>query len=168
VRRVAAVMHRVAVLPLVDGLLGRAKALRQRRRGFRAGLDRRPHLWCRRRLLVEMEHIALATQGLSPQPARVTLSVPPSLASKWLIHHLPAYSRDHPGIDLRIIATEHHTDFRSDHVDLDNRIGPPPADGGLEVSLLSPVTLLAVATPAFAAALLKGPPLQLPDFSPYA
>lgn len=108
--------------------------------------------------------IDTATQGLSPQPARVTLSVPPSLASKWLIHHLPAFSQDHPGIDLRIIATEHRTDFRSDPVDLAIRIGPPPIEADLEVSLLSPVTLLAVAAPAFAAALSEGPPEQLMDF----
>ena len=55
VRGVAAVMHAVPVLPLVDGLLGRAKPLRQHRGWLVAGLDRRPHLRRRRRLAVKMD-----------------------------------------------------------------------------------------------------------------
>ena len=55
VRRVAAVMHALTMPPFVDGLLGRAEPLRQGRRGLNAGLDRRPHLRRRRRLLVKMD-----------------------------------------------------------------------------------------------------------------
>ena len=55
VRRVAAVMNAVAVFPFVDGLLGRAEPLRQNRRRRITGLDRRPHLRCRRGLAVKMD-----------------------------------------------------------------------------------------------------------------
>ena len=55
VRRVAAVMHRDPVFPFVDGLLGRAEPLRQNRCRLITGLRRRPHLRCRRRLLVKMD-----------------------------------------------------------------------------------------------------------------
>ena len=55
VRPVAAVMHRVAVLPFVDGLLGRAEPLRQHRGRLVTGLDRRPNLRRRRCLAVKMD-----------------------------------------------------------------------------------------------------------------
>ena len=72
VRRVAAVMHTVAMLPLVDGLLvcrendsldrfltlQTPEPFRQGRRRLRAGLDRSPHLRGRRRLLVKMDQHA--------------------------------------------------------------------------------------------------------------
>ena len=54
-RRVAAVMHRIPVLPLVDRLLGRAELLGKNRGRLIAGLDRRPHLRRRRRLAVKMD-----------------------------------------------------------------------------------------------------------------
>jgi hypothetical protein len=55
VGRVAAVKHAVAVPPLVDRLLGRPEPLRQDRRRLVARLDRRPHPWRRRCLLVKMD-----------------------------------------------------------------------------------------------------------------
>ncbi len=51
-------MHTVAMFPFVDGLLGRPEPLRQRRRRLCAGLDRRPNLGRRRRLLVKMDQHA--------------------------------------------------------------------------------------------------------------
>ena len=58
VRCVAAIMHAVAVLPLVDGLLGRPEPLRKDRGRRVAGLDRRPNFRRRRRLLVKMDQHA--------------------------------------------------------------------------------------------------------------
>ena len=55
VRGVAAVMNAVAVFPFADGLPGGAEARRQHRGRLITGLDRRPHLWRRRRLLVKMD-----------------------------------------------------------------------------------------------------------------
>ena len=57
-RRVAAVMRRVPVLPLIDRLLGRAEPLREDGRRLPAGLDRCPNLRRRRRLLVKMDQHA--------------------------------------------------------------------------------------------------------------
>ena len=58
VRRVAAVVNAVAMFPFVNGLLGRAEALRQRGCRLSAGLNRSPHLWRRRCLLVKMDQHA--------------------------------------------------------------------------------------------------------------
>ena len=55
VRGVAAVMHRVAMLPFGDGLLGRPEPPGQHRRRLIAGLDRRPNLRRRRRLAMKMD-----------------------------------------------------------------------------------------------------------------
>ena len=54
VRRVA-VIHRVAMLSFADGLPGRPQPRRQRGGWLVIGLDRRPNLRRRRRLLVKMD-----------------------------------------------------------------------------------------------------------------
>ncbi len=51
-------------------------------------------------------------------PRVLTLRALPSLASKWLGPRLAQFSGGHPGIDLRIEATEKHTDFRRDGIDV--------------------------------------------------
>ena len=65
VRRVAAVMHRVSVLPFVDGLLGRAEPFRQHRRRHVAGLNRRPDFRRRRCLAVKMDQHARTPPQIS-------------------------------------------------------------------------------------------------------
>lgn len=53
----------------------------------------------------------------------LTISVAPSLASKWLLPRLTDFSDRHPDIDLRISATVGLADFKRDKVDLAIRLG---------------------------------------------
>ncbi|QHE94895.1 transcriptional regulator GcvA [Pandoraea fibrosis] len=99
------------------------------------------------------EMLAEATQALRPAPLRLTISVTPTLASKWLIPRLPAFLETHPDIDLRILATDRLSHFQADAVDLAVRYGKPPFGSGLAVDLLFEEVQVAVASPQTIAAL---------------
>ncbi|WP_421709671.1 LysR substrate-binding domain-containing protein [Algihabitans sp.] len=91
-----------------------------------------------------------ATLSLRPESPRVTLSVPPSFASKWLIPRLASLSEAHPDIDLQVLATESLADFQTDDVDIAVRQGRPPFGHGLQATLLSALELCAVCSPDYA------------------
>ncbi|MFF7710864.1 LysR substrate-binding domain-containing protein [Pseudomonas sp. NPDC007930] len=94
------------------------------------------------------EQLAQATEALRPAPQHLTLSTTPTFAAKWLIPRLPRFSAAHPGIDLRVLASDQLSRFHTDGVDLAVRLGQPPFGPGLEVELLLENTLVAVASPA--------------------
>ncbi|WP_432449246.1 LysR substrate-binding domain-containing protein [Aliiroseovarius marinus] len=91
-----------------------------------------------------------STAELKPEPNKVVISVTPTFAAKWLIPNLPDFTAAHPGIDLRIMATEKVSSFHSDGIDLAVRQGSPPFGASLEATLLFKQTLIAVATPSLA------------------
>lgn len=93
------------------------------------------------------EMLADATQSLRPEPLHATVSVTPTFATKWLIPRLADYTRLHPGIDLRILATERLSHFHTEAVDLAVRYGRPPFGPGLAADLLFEECLVAVASP---------------------
>jgi LysR family transcriptional regulator, glycine cleavage system transcriptional activator len=67
---------------------------------------------------------ALMADSLAPA-ARLTVSVVPSFAAKWLAPRLQRFHAAHPHIDLRIISTEELVDFRHDGaIDVALRYGP--------------------------------------------
>lgn len=103
-----------------------------------------------------------ATRQLQPDTERITLSVPPSLAAKWLVPRLPFFIQTHPGIEVQTVASEKLADFRSDGVDLAIRQGQPPLGSELEATLLAPLDLCAVCSSEHAAGLK--PIRQLSDF----
>lgn len=47
-----------------------------------------------------------ATTAMRGGPSRLTISVTPTFAAKWLITRLPAFTAEHPQIELSILATE--------------------------------------------------------------
>ncbi|MDG2284115.1 MAG: LysR substrate-binding domain-containing protein [Alphaproteobacteria bacterium] len=104
-----------------------------------------------------------ATQKLRPASTRVTLSVPPSFASKWLVPRLSSFAHAHRDIDLRTVASERITEFRTDDIDLAIRHGMPPDSPNILSGLLCPLDLKAVGDPDFAKAMA---PIQgLTDFA---
>ena len=96
--------------------------------------------------------IGEATQNLKPMSTWVTVSVTPSLASKWLVPRLAAFTASHPDIELRTVATEELANFQNDGVDLSIRQGRPPFGEGLRNKLLAPLNLCAVCSPDYAEA----------------
>jgi LysR family transcriptional regulator, glycine cleavage system transcriptional activator len=97
-----------------------------------------------------------ATQVLRPDSDKVLISVTPSFAAKWLIPNLPAFSAQHPDIDLRILATEKVSSFHGDGIDLAVRQARPPFGAALDAVCLFRQDIIAVAAPQ----LLQG--LNLP------
>ncbi|NIZ60525.1 hypothetical protein DL239_05995 [Sedimentitalea sp. CY04] len=85
-----------------------------------------------------------ATNTLAPAEQKISLSVPPSFASKWLVPRLPEFELAHPRIELRILAEEALSDFRRDGIDLAIRLGPCPIDTDLQSEQLSTLELVAV------------------------
>jgi LysR family glycine cleavage system transcriptional activator len=97
------------------------------------------------------ELISEATQLLRPEPARLTISVTPTFAAKWLIPKLPDFVAHNPLVDLRILASESLSSFHADGVDIAVRQGQPPFGPGLIVDLLFAQQLIAVCSPALLA-----------------
>ncbi len=88
-----------------------------------------------------------ATAKLKPEPAKVTISVTPSFAAKWLIPNLSSLTEAHPDIDLRVLATESMLSFHADGIDLAIRQTKPPFGANLEATLLFAQEVIAVASP---------------------
>lgn len=111
-------------------------------------LGRRYHGSVRRALeILEEATDALAPAGLQTTRRRVTLSVPPSVASKWLVPRLAVFSAAHPDIDLAVSASEALSNFRTDGVDIAIRQGRAPFPDMEMTELLAPLELCAVIGP---------------------
>ncbi|MDU8926389.1 LysR substrate-binding domain-containing protein [Alisedimentitalea sp. MJ-SS2] len=107
--------------------------------------------------------IDAATARLAPKRDRITLSVPPSLASKWLVPRLAAFHAAHPGIELRTVASEGLTDFARDAVNVAIRQGKAPEGNSFNHHQLAPLDLVAVASPTLVATLPQ--PKTIKEFS---
>lgn len=92
-----------------------------------------------------------ATATLKPAPAKVTISVTPSFASRWLIPNLADFTNAHPDIELLILATENISSFHSEGIDLAVRQGRPPFGASLDAELLFHQEVVAVCAPALLA-----------------
>jgi LysR family glycine cleavage system transcriptional activator len=94
--------------------------------------------------------IDAATQELLSDDRSVTISMPPSFASKWLVPRLPEFENRHSDISIEAIASERLEDFRSTRVDFAIRQGSPQPQRGLTIHHLAPVRLVAACSPALA------------------
>ncbi|WP_010139550.1 transcriptional regulator GcvA [Oceanicola sp. S124] len=83
------------------------------------GADLFPALRSAFRILREASERARRPQG----PEVVTLSCTSGFASQWLLPRLAAFEAAHPGIDLRISASNRVLDFRRDGIDIAVRYG---------------------------------------------
>lgn len=108
-----------------------------------------------------LEEIADATRQLRPGERQVTISVAPTLAAKWLLPRLPRFAERHPGVELRVLASERVSRFHAEGVDLSIRYGQPPFGPGLHVERLLENTLIAVGSPALVGATGALPPKGL-------
>ena len=86
---------------------------------------------------------------------RLTVTVPPSFASKWLLPRLGGFEALHPDVDVWVSAGMELTDFASGEVDLAIRYGAGRYPG-LEVIRLMQETVIPVASPE----LLANNPLE--------
>jgi LysR family glycine cleavage system transcriptional activator len=80
------------------------------------------------------------------------VSVPPAFAARWLVPRMDAFHARHPDIEVHMLATRRLVDFTMEDVDMSIRFG----DGnypGINSDRLMPEKIVAVATPALAAAI---------------
>jgi LysR family transcriptional regulator, glycine cleavage system transcriptional activator len=78
---------------------------------------------------------------------RLTVTVPPSFASKWLLPRLGDFETRHPEVDVWVSADNEINDFASGEVDLAIRYGSGRY-AGLETVRLLQETVLPVASPS--------------------
>lgn len=107
-----------------------------------------------------------ATRILRPEPNRLTLSVTPTFASRWMLPRLPAFTAAWPDIDLRVLASERLVQFHHEGVDMAVRYGRPPFGTDLNATMLFSQTVLAVVSPQLLAA--YGVPGEEKNFLRYA
>jgi LysR family glycine cleavage system transcriptional activator len=88
---------------------------------------------------------------------RLTVTVPPSFASKWLLPRLGGFETLHPEVDVWVSADIEINDFASGEVDIAIRYGSGRY-AGLETIRLMHETVIAVASPE----LLQTQPLETP------
>ena len=101
-----------------------------------------------------------ATIGEIRAPSRrevLSLTTTPGFASLWLIPRLPAFTRAHPGIDVRLDASFERRKLRADGFDLAIRYSPTTATEG---QLLFRESMQPVCSPKL---LRAGPPLKRPE-----
>lgn len=104
--------------------------------------------------------IERASSDLAMAEEQITISVPPSLASKWLVPRLTDFEQKHPGLHLRVVAEERVSDFRWDGIDLAIRQGHAPKDPEVRFTCLSLLNLVAVARDDVALTLGKSPDIK--------
>lgn len=79
---------------------------------------------------------------------RVSISTPPSFASKWLIPRLSAFQEAYPEIEVRLSADMTLTDFAVSDIDLAVRYGPGGYEG-LQCERLMTEAVVVVGSPRF-------------------
>lgn len=113
-----------------------------------------PHLSFGFDRLVRGVEEMVATSGAGS----ITVSVAPSFGGSWLVPRLGRFQDLHPGIDVRVEASDRLTDFDRDDVDIAIRFGRGDYAGLSSVLIFSET-----AVPVCAPALLEGPkPLREP------
>lgn len=92
--------------------------------------------------------------GDAPGNRRLTVTVPPSLATRWLVPRLERFAGLHPGIDVRIDATMRLVDFAAEDVDVGIRYGMGTYPGLTSERIVEEETI-AVCAPHLAARLAQ-------------
>lgn len=115
-----------------------------------------------RQALASFDRTVDEVRGLGGPP-RVTIATYASFASLWLVPRLPQFQQAHPGIDIRIDASDRMVDLEAEGIDLAIRWLRPgrgvPADA---VTLLEEVAAPALAPRLLADSKRRGIALRTP------
>lgn len=90
-----------------------------------------------------------ATDDLVGSQESLTISVTPSIASKWLVPSLPDFTAEYPEISVQVLASETLSDLENDGIDLAIRQGKKPESSRLEITRLAEISLIAVASKSY-------------------
>ena len=79
------------------------------------------------RVRASLDELSAAAEALrARREDRLTLSVLPSFASRWLMPRLIRFMDAHPKVEVNVIASTALADFRNDEIDVAIRFGPGP------------------------------------------
>lgn len=94
--------------------------------------------------------IASAVEAVSPRAreSRLTISVLPSFASRWLMPHMGSFLERHPELEVHVQATLGLANFTSDGVDVAIRFGRGPWPG-VHIERIAGDSYLVVCSPEF-------------------
>ena len=95
-------------------------------------------------------HIARTITDLDREDdaQRLTVTMLPSMASRWLVPRLPLFHAQNPSIELQLVADPRLLDLRAAHIDLAIRFGRGSYPG-YAVTMLMPDLVFPVCTPRF-------------------
>jgi LysR family glycine cleavage system transcriptional activator len=96
------------------------------------------------RLAQAMDHLHGAGRG-----PLVTITLPPSLAAKWLIPRIEGFRLAHPEVDLRLDTTDRLIDLPRENIEIGIRYGAGRY-AGLDSHLLMAETVFPVCSPSLA------------------
>ena len=88
----------------------------------------------------------IANLDLGDDARRLTVTMLPSVASRWLVPRLARFHTLHPGIELQLIADARLLDLRAARIDLAIRFGRGTYPG-YAVTMLMPVRVFPVCSP---------------------
>ena len=91
-----------------------------------------------------------------PAQAPLVLSCEPTVAMRWLIPRLPAFSARHPALQLHLLTAGGPVDFARDRVDVALRRNDFPWSPGCHAEHVAPELMGPVCHPGAAAALASG------------
>lgn len=103
----------------------------------------------RRTLTIAFDRMAEVTAEITrdQMAGRLTVSVEPAFAARWLVPRLGGFRRACPEIDLELDPSHRLADFRADTIDLAVRYGKGPWPG-VETILLAEVISFPVCSPS--------------------
>jgi DNA-binding transcriptional LysR family regulator len=104
-----------------------------------------------------------ATERIGRSARRLSVTTTTALASLWLAPKLPRFTKLHPGIDVRVAASDDLVDIEREHVDIALRFIPPWMDEP-RAELLVDYAIFPVCAPSVAAS-RKNPLRALADLS---
>ena len=96
-----------------------------------------------------IHRIDQVTASLWLPNGQLRLSVPPSLASRWLVSLLPEFSSTYPDIDIQLSATDKLVELAQGEADVAIRIASDTTDQDLCYEFLAPMQLCMVASPDY-------------------
>jgi LysR family transcriptional regulator, glycine cleavage system transcriptional activator len=97
-----------------------------------------------------LSQIASAVESVSPRAreSRLTISVLPSFASRWLMPHMGSFLERHPELEVHVQAALGLANFTSDGVDVAIRFGRGPWPG-VHIERIAGDSYLVVCSPEF-------------------
>ena len=102
----------------------------------------------RRGIELEESVAAIASNRAAVARGTIRITVPPSLSESLIVPLVVQFQNEHPGVDVKVLATDRHADLIGEGIDLAFRTGPLK-DSGLVARPILRFRHLLLANPAY-------------------